>query len=40
MNCKASERKGFMTLKLDMSKVYDKVEWKFIERAIFHIGFS
>ena len=27
-----------MTLKLDMSKVYDRVEWEFLERIMTHLG--
>ncbi|XP_071933729.1 uncharacterized protein [Coffea arabica] len=37
-----SKRKGntaFMTLKLDMSKAYDRIEWKFVGRMMLKMGF-
>ncbi|KAL9378772.1 hypothetical protein Peur_030107 [Populus x canadensis] len=33
-------RQGFMSLKLDMCKAYDKVEWSFLRGIILKMGFN
>lgn len=40
LNSCQSRYNNLMALKLDMNKVYDHVEWSFVEMMMLHMGFD
>ncbi|CAM8926233.1 unnamed protein product [Rhodiola kirilowii] len=40
IKCHQKQKKGFASLKLDMSKAFDRLEWGFIENMMLKLGFA
>ena len=40
MHSRMKGKKGFMAIKLDVSKAYDQVEWRFLETVMHRLGFA
>ncbi|KAL9687816.1 hypothetical protein QQ045_032223 [Rhodiola kirilowii] len=37
---RSKQKSGYLSLKLDLSKAYDRVEWRFIEKMMLKMGFA
>lgn len=40
LKLKRSRKTGFMSIKLDTSKAYDRLEWKFLEKTMQNMGLN
>lgn len=39
LKCESQGKLSYMALKFNMSKTYDRIKWKFLEKIIRHLGF-
>ncbi|KAL9674073.1 hypothetical protein QQ045_030341 [Rhodiola kirilowii] len=40
IKCRSNQKTGYLSLKLNLSKAYDRVEWKFLEKMMIKLGFA
>ncbi|KAL9667122.1 hypothetical protein QQ045_001471 [Rhodiola kirilowii] len=40
IKCRQKQKEGYASLKLDMSKAFDRLEWSFIEQMMLKLGFA